>query len=391
MVEVAIEALSIVLIDGQERTVRFLRFALESAGYQDVRVFTDPATAVTACMERSPDLVVLGLAVHHYDGLRLMTRLREERSGEFYFPILVLAGDLSSDVRLETMLAGAKDFLSMPVNAAEILLKVRTLLETRALYKHLQIRNRTLENKVEERTRDLAEAQIEILHRLAIASEYRDDETGQHIQRVGLLAAMLAQQVGRPANEVELLRIAAPLHDVGKIGVPDRILRKPGRLTNDEFQLMQSHTLIGSNILGGSRFTVLQMAAQIARSHHERWNGSGYPEGLAGEAIPFAARATAIADAFDALTHPRPYKEAWSLEKAMATIQGESGRHFDPALVPPFLSLLRAEGLGKLATRLSEENRHANRINLRALDESVLVPRQSIGEPGQNRPLLSGA
>ncbi len=375
MMELPIETLSIIILDSRDPTIQFLRLALESAGYEDVRAFTDSAAALAACMERRPDLVLLGLTTVPSDGLTVMKDMLEAAAGEFYFPILVLADDLSCDTKLQALLAGAKDFLPEPVDAAELLLRVHMLLKTRALYKHLDTQNRALENAVEQRIRDLAEAEVKILHRLAIASEYRDDETGQHTQRVGLLSAMLAQQVGSPAKEVELLRIAAPLHDVGKICVPDKILRKSGKLSRQEFQLMQSHTVIGGQILGSSPFAVLQMAAQIARSHHERWDGAGYPDGLAGEAIPFAARVTAIADAFDALTHPRPYKEAWSLEKTILTIEAESGRHFDPSLVPPFLSLLRADGLHKLANRLSGENRYTNHIDIRVLDESVLIPK----------------
>jgi putative two-component system response regulator len=165
---------------------------------------------------------------------------------------------------------------------------------------------------------------------------------------------------------VEYLRLAAPLHDVGKIGIPDRVLLKPGKLTPEEMNIMRSHTTIGGDILAGSRFPVLQLARQIAISHHERWDGTGYPQGLSGESIPVAARITALADVFDALTHARPYKEAWPIERAIDTIKQESGCHFDPMLVSAFLSVVGANSLQKLAERLEEQNRHRVPVDIAA-------------------------
>jgi putative two-component system response regulator len=181
-----------------------------------------------------------------------------------------------------------------------------------------------------------------------INAKARDEETSQHMRRVGILSALLALSLGRPWGEVDLIRLAAPLHDIGKIAVPDYILRKPGKLTRAEFDQMKTHTFIGHQILGAGPSDVLRVAAQIALSHHERWDGTGYPQGLGGIHIPFPARITAIADVFDALTHARPYKEAWSLEEALETIEEESGRQFDPELVPAFLSLIRPRGLWTL-------------------------------------------
>ncbi len=196
-------------------------------------------------------------------------------------------------------------------------------------------------DRPEERTREFAERWLQILQRYAIPAGYRDDEIGRHTRRVGMLSALLAEAAGRAPREIALLRIAAPLHDVGKIGVPDYILGKPSKLTEAEFNQVKSHTFLGARILGGSRFAVLQVASEIALSHHERWDGKGYPRGLAGEIIPLPARITAIADVFDALTHTRPYKRAWNVKKAIEAIEQESGRQFDPALVSAFLSIMR--------------------------------------------------
>jgi putative two-component system response regulator len=242
------------------------------------------------------------------------------------------------------------------------LLRIKNLLYTKKLYEELQQHNRTLEEKVRERTQRLAEAQLEIVDRLALAAEYRDDATGQHTQRVGKLSAMIAQGLGQSESEVELLRVAATLHDVGKIGIPDQILLKPGRLSNEEFDLIKSHTTIGGTILGDSRFALLQMAREITLSHHERWDGTGYPFGLQGEAIHLSGRIVTIADVFDALTHDRPYKKAWTLEEAVAEIKKLSGRQFDPNLVDVFLSLINTQGLRQLS------------MTIEASDNRVIVP-----------------
>ena len=188
-------------------------------------------------------------------------------------------------------------------------------------------------------SRELEEAQFEMLARLAAAAEFRDDDTGQHTRRVGDLSVTIAQHLGLPEAEIELIRLAAPLHDLGKIAIPDAILGKPGKLTGEEFDQMKTHTTIGAEMLAGSPFALVEMAEQIALTHHEKWDGSGYPGGLAGEAIPIVGRIVAVADVFDALTHSRPYKPAWSTADAIAEIQSQSGRHFDPKVLEAFLTV----------------------------------------------------
>jgi PAS domain S-box-containing protein len=195
-----------------------------------------------------------------------------------------------------------------------------------------------LETKVAERTSDLEAARAETLQRLALASEYRDDDTSQHTARVGANAAHIAERLGLGAEQVEIVGEAAPLHDVGKLAIPDSILLKPGRLTAEEYELMKTHTELGARLLSGSSSPVLQAGALIARSHHERWDGQGYPAGLTGEEIPLEGRIVAVADVFDALTHDRPYKSAWPLEQALAEIRRASGSQFDPAVVLAFLA-----------------------------------------------------
>lgn len=199
-----------------------------------------------------------------------------------------------------------------------------------------QVEDRT---EINRRTRESFVAQSEILARLAAAGEFRDDDTGQHTRRVGALSAAIGARVGLPAEEVELLRVASPLHDIGKIAIPDAVLGKAGPLTKDEFELMKGHTTIGWRMLAGSSFAVLETAAEIALTHHERWDGTGYPAGLAGEEIPMSGRVVAVADVFDALTHARPYKPAWSTTAAIEEMAGQGGRHFDPSVLQAFLEL----------------------------------------------------
>jgi putative two-component system response regulator len=211
-----------------------------------------------------------------------------------------------------------------------------------------------LEQAVQERTRELEESRLETLSRLALAAEYRDDETFEHTERVGHAAALIARELGRPSAEIALIRQAAPLHDVGKLGVSDSILLKPGKLTAAEFEQVKKHTVDGAALLSGSSSEVLQLAEQIALSHHEWWNGQGYPQHLAGEAIPLCARIVGLCDVFDALTHARPYKRAWSLEEAVDEIHRLSGRQFDPAVVAAFDTLDHKSLLGERPSPLLE-------------------------------------
>ena len=205
-----------------------------------------------------------------------------------------------------------------------------------------------LDEKVRERTKAVEAAQNEILERLAQATEYRDDDTGEHTQRVGANSALLAQALGLPPKQVELIRRAAPLHDVGKIGIPDHILLKPGKLTPEEFEVMKTHTLIGARMLSDGSSDLVRIAQSIALTHHERWDGSGYPYAIAGEAIPIEGRIVALADVFDALTHSRPYKKAWPVADAVAEITSQSGHQFDPQLVYVFIGLVRSDSLQAL-------------------------------------------
>ena len=331
----------ILIIDDEPSDVEALQRLLERNGFGRIESTTDPRDAADLYVRYRPDLILLDLHMPGMDGLAVMDRLNEIAEAS-YLPILLLTGDLSQEARQEALTRGAKDFVNKPFHTDEVLLRIRTLLETRFLYFQVQSQNQILEAKVRERTRELEAAQIEIIERLALAAEFRDDNTGQHTERVGQMAALLARQMGLPDPQVSLIRRAAPLHDVGKIGVPDYVLSKPGKLTLEEFELVKTHTTIGQRILSGSRFGVLRLAEEIAYSHHERWDGNGY-RGVISDQIPLAGRVVAVADVFDALTHKRPYKSAWPLAEAIAEIERQRARQFDPDVVDAFLRVIEQQ------------------------------------------------
>ena len=329
----------ILIVDDEPANVEVLVRLLERAGFTRIESTNDPREAASLYVRVRPDLILLDLHMPHMDGLMVMDELNALAEAS-YLPILMLTGDMSPEARREAMSRGAKDFVNKPFHSDEVLLRIRTLLETRFLYLEIQSQNQMLEAKVRERTRELESAQVEIIERLARAAEFRDDNTGQHTERVGQMAALIAREIGMPDTMVSLIRRAAPLHDVGKIGIPDAILLKLGKLTDDEFALVKTHTTIGARILSGSRFSLLRLAEEIAFSHHERWDGSGY-EGMTGDTVPLPGRIVAIADVFDALTQKRPYKAAWPIADAIAEIERQRDRQFDPVLVDAFLRVVR--------------------------------------------------
>jgi putative two-component system response regulator len=335
----------ILIVDDEDGNVELLKRILTRAGFTHVEGTTDSRQAAAVYLEHRPDLILLDLHMPHLDGFGVMQQLNEIARNT-YLPILILSGDVTPEARREALSRGAKDFVSKPFQQEEILLRIRTLLETRLLYVQVEDQNHQLEARVREGTRALEEAQIEIVQRLAMAAEFRDDNTGQHTQRVGQMSALIARQLGMPDSQVTLMRRAAPLHDVGKIGVPDSVLLKLGRLTPEEFNIVKSHTVIGARMLSGGKFPLLRLAEEIAFSHHERWDGTGYA-GLPGSDIPLAGRIVTVADVFDALTQQRPYKAAWPIADAIAEIDRQRGRQFDPAVAEAFLRVLEDRRLDK--------------------------------------------
>jgi putative two-component system response regulator len=337
--EQGLKELRILAVDDEESNLLLLRRILERAGYTQVEVTTDPSRVPTMFHENRPDLVLLDLHMPEMDGFELMERLRSINGEGRGVPFLVLTADATEETKRRALSVGARDFLTKPLDHIELLLRVRNLLQVQQLQDRLHEQNANLEVEVAERTRDLEQARLEILERLALAAEYRDDDTQEHAWRIGRSCALLAVELGLPDAEVELIRRAAPLHDIGKIGIPDAILLKPGKLTDAEFEVMKTHTTIGAEILSGSHSPLLRLAERIALTHHERWDGRGYPGGLIGEEIPLVGRIVAVADVFDALTHQRPYKQAWPVGQAVAEILGQAGRQFDPSAVEAFSML----------------------------------------------------
>jgi putative two-component system response regulator len=327
----------ILVVDDEDANIRLLEAILTREGYRQVRCFNAPNELIEAAVAEPPDLVLLDLHMPGIDGIGLLEALQRLLPPDEFVPTIMLTADMSREARERALAAGAKDFLRKPYDLTEVRQRIRNLLETRHLHQRLAAQNALLEERVRERTKDLEGSREELLLRLALAAEYRDDDTHRHTRRVGVNAAALAAALGLPREEQELLLHAAPLHDVGKIGVADRILLKPGPLSPDEMADMRRHSQIGARILAGSASPVLRLAERIALEHHERWDGTGYPHGLAGEAISLPARITSIVDVFDALTHQRPYKPAWPVPRALDELRRLRGQAFDPHVLDVFV------------------------------------------------------
>ncbi len=341
----AISRAQILIVDDDTQSRGTLERLLSEAGYAALRSTWDSSQVVGLCSRVPPDLIVLNLDVTEPDGLEVMRLLRPWLEGR-WFPILAISGDDGARIE-EALSEGAKDFVTRPFDRTEVLLRIRNLLEMRYAQLELRKRNLLLEQEIDAHTQDLHEARLDVLRRLARAAEYRDDDGGQHPQRIGRTSAEIARELGLGRETVELIRHAAPLHDVGKIGVPESILLKRGRLTSEETSVMESHVEIGHSILAGSSSPLLGMAEQIVLAHHERWDGKGYPRGLHGEQVPLAARVVAVADTFDALAHARPYREALTLEESVAEIRSLAGSQFDPQVVRAFERLDHAALLAR--------------------------------------------
>jgi putative two-component system response regulator len=325
----AIKNMKIVILDDDDTQVLILESVLRRAGFQNLYSFSNPGMMSEVYQAERPDLLILDLHMPRISGLEIMRNLNYLVSDAF-FPILVLTANAHLRTKEEALGAGAKDFITKPFNLAEVLLRVQNLLEMRSLYLELQHQKEQLETLLEKQTRQLEQAQVEMLTRLAKISEYR---LGDHVWRVATLSAMLAKELEQPGAFVDLLLPAARFHDIGKIAIPDGILLKSGQLSPEEFELIKKHTLIGAQLLAGGSSTLMRMAELIALSHHERWDGLGYPQGLQGEAIPLEGRIVAVADAFDTMTHQQPYQGVQSTQEAIAELQQHRNTQFDPKVV----------------------------------------------------------
>jgi putative two-component system response regulator len=329
----------LLVVDDNPSNVELIEQLLSQAGYTHVLGTQDSGAAADLCAEWRPDLVMLDLHMPRVTGFDVMAAIRELMEEPENLPVLVLTADGTLEARHRALSMGARDFITKPLDGRELLLRTRNLLHMRLLQAELRRQNASLDQAVKERTRELDQARLESLTVLAAVGEFHDDDTHEHTERVGVAAARIASALGLPSAFVADIRAAAPLHDIGKVAVPRQILRKPGPLTEEERQIMIRHAEIGAQILASAVSPVLRLAAEIARSHHENWDASGYPGSLGGGDIPLPGRITAVADVFDALTHARPYKPAWEIDKALALIKHEAGRKFDVGVVDAFMTL----------------------------------------------------
>lgn len=316
-----------------------MQAVLTRAGYTDVALLTDPLAVVQRCSEQPPDLLLLDWHMPGLSGPEILEQIAFLTEEPNWIPVLVLTADIAPGTKRRALSLGARDFLTTPIDVPEVLLRVRNLLQTRYLRLQLERTNDLLHERVLQRTRELEDAKHEMLDRLALAAEYRDDATGQHADRIGRTSELLALELGLDPAEATLIGHAARLHDIGKIGIADDLLLKPGKYTADEVAAMELHPAIGARILSGSTNELLMMAEQIALTHHERWDGCGYPRRLPSDEIPLPGRIVAVADVFDALTHRRPYKEAWPVSVAVREILAEAGTKFDPVVTEAFARL----------------------------------------------------
>ena len=336
--EKTIKEAKVLIVDDRIENITLIEKMLEIEGYTNVISTTDPTVVESIYLEQNSDLILLDLNMPIMDGYQVIERICEVDPD--YPPIIVLTAQGDRDSRIKALDLGARDFLVKPFDRAELMTRIRNMLEVRVLTKATKNQNKKLDSMVRERTKELNDTRLEVIRRLGRAAEYRDDLTGFHIIRMSRYSQMLALEAGMSAEDADNVLNASPMHDIGKIGIPDSVLLKPGKLEPKEWEIMKTHVDIGVEILSGSDSVLMNMAAEIAQNHHEKWDGSGYPCGLKGDAIPLTGRIVAVADVFDALTTARPYKKAWSIEEATTFLKEQSGQHFEPRLIELFLGIL---------------------------------------------------
>ncbi|PHS71501.1 MAG: two-component system response regulator [Methylophaga sp.] len=332
-------AANVLIVDDQALNIKLLEKILKQAGYQNIFSTTDPRQVTDMYVELDADVLLLDIRMPHLDGFQVMEQLQTV-VGDDYLPILVLTAELTTETRSKALGGGAKDFLTKPFEQQEVLQRINNIIEVRLLYKQVRQQNKRLEIEVKKRTHELEESRLEIIQRLGKAAEYKDNETGNHVIRVSMYAKLLAKAIGLSEIDVDLIFNAIPMHDIGKIAIPDHILLKPGKLDPAEWEIMKTHVNLGAELLSGGHSPLVIMAKNIALTHHEKWDGTGYPNGLVGENIPMEGRVCAICDVFDALLSERPYKKAWLIEDTMAFLHQEKGKHFEPLLVDKFVQIL---------------------------------------------------
>lgn len=335
----SLQAPCILLVDDEPVNLKLLDRMLKQQGYDRLVLVDDPRQVVAQYQANQPDLILLDINMPHLDGFQVMEQL-QALNDPMLPPIIILTAQQSKDYLLRALGAGARDFLTKPFDRTELLMRVRNLLDAHLAHRLLHSHASLLEQMVQARTEELHRTRLEVVQRLGQAAEYRDEDTGNHILRMSHVCAILAEGLGWNAADCDLILNASPMHDIGKIGIPDAILLKPGKFEPHEWEVMKTHAEIGAKLLSGSDSALMRMAHDIALTHHEKWDGSGYPRGLVGAAIPQSGRIAAVADVYDALTSVRPYKKSWTTEAAVDLITQGRGSQFDPEVVDVFLDRL---------------------------------------------------
>ena len=327
-----VKAAKILIVEDDPLNANLLREILEEDGYFNIFMTQDPFQVLTLHEKNKFDIILLDIQLPGMSGIQVLENLQRASKGDF-LPVIMLTAHNDRNIRRKVLEAGARDFISKPYENWEVLLRIRNILQIKFYYSQQIYRVDLMESEVSRRTKEIRETQFEIIQRLAVAGELRDNETGAHVKRMSHICSLLASKRGVTAEFAELMLYASAMHDVGKIGIPDSILLKSKKLSTAEWEIMQQHPKIGARIIGNHNSPLISMAREISLFHHERWDGSGYPHGISGDQIPVSARIAAISDVFDALTSDRPYKKAWSIDKSVEMIKGESGKHFEPLMV----------------------------------------------------------
>jgi putative two-component system response regulator len=337
------EKARILVVDDEDRNLRLMEAMLIPLGYE-IMLARNGQEALAKLQTNQVDLILLDLMMPLMDGFEV-ARILKAGDETRIIPIVIVTALHEVQDRVRALEAGADDFLTKPVDKTELRVRVSSLLKVKAYNDHMRNYQRELEEEVARRTQELKQAfekvktsSLETIYRLTRAAEYKDEDTGAHIQRMSNYSAIIARTMGLSEKTAEFILYAAPMHDIGKIGTPDRILLKPGKLDPEEWTIMKQHTINGGRILEGSEAGFIRLGEIVALTHHEKWDGSGYPQGLKGKKIPLVGRIVAIADVFDALTSKRPYKEAFPLDKSFDIIEEGRGSHFDPEVVEAFLA-----------------------------------------------------